>query len=353
MPGRPTMTDVARRAGVSRALVSIVFRDVPGASEQTRVRVRAAAAELGYQPDRRARLLSRRRTRVLGVTFALGHVFHADLLVGLYRAAGEHDQELALSGTTPGRDETEAVADLLALRCDAVLLLGSGLGDAALADLAATVPTVVVARATAAPRVDVVRTDDVAGEALAARHLVDLGHTHLVHVDGGSAAGADERRLGFRTAVEAAGLVPAPPERGGLTEDAGAAAAERLLARPHRPTGIAVFNDQSAAGLMDVLQQAGLRWPEDLSVVGYDDSPLARTRWAHLTTVRQDVDALARLAVQRAVERVEDPDGAGREDLVAPSLVVRSSTGPPRGDGPGPALRSPGTPGAGPRGGGR
>nr|WP_183341352.1 LacI family DNA-binding transcriptional regulator [Microlunatus antarcticus] len=323
------MTDVAERAGVSRALVSIVFRGVPGASEQTRDRVRAAAADLGYSPDRRARLLSSRRTRVLGVVFGLGHAFHADLLAGLYRAAGSHDQELALSGTTGDRDEGQAVADLLALRCDAVLLLGSGLSEDALAGLAASVPTVSVARATSAPGVDVVRTDDVAGAALAARHLLELGHTRLVHVDGGSAAGADERRRGFRTAVGSAGLGPADLEPGGLTEEAGAAAAGRLLARADRPTGVAVFNDQSAAGLMDVLQQAGLRWPADLSVVGYDDSPLARTRWAHLTTVRQDVDALARLAVRRAVDRVEDPEAPAHEDLVAPSLVERSSTGPP------------------------
>ena len=325
------MSDVARRAGVSRALVSIVFRDVPGASERTRERVRTAAAELGYAPDRRARSLSRRRTQVLGVAFALGHEFHADLLAGLYRSAAVHDQELALSGSTADRDESEAVADLLALRCDAVLLLGpgSGLSEDALTALAATVPTVVVARATGSPLVDVVRTDDVAGAALAAEHLLALGHTRLVHVDGGTAAGADERRQGFRVSVERAGLHPADSERGGLTEDDGAAAAERLLARADRPTGVAVFNDQSAAGLMDVLQQAGLRWPQDLSVVGYDDSPLARSRWARLTTVRQDVDALAGLAVRRAVERVDDPDLPSRQDLVAPSLVVRSSTGPP------------------------
>jgi len=329
MSPRPTMTDVAERAGVSRALVSIVFRDVPGASERTRERVRAAADELGYSPDRRARLLSRRRTRVLGVAFALGHEFHADLLASLYRAAAAYDQELALSGTTADRDEGAAVADLLALRCDAVLLVGTGLPDTALAELAAAVPTVVVARATGSPRTDVVRTDDVAGAALAAEHLLGLGHRRVVHVDGGAAAGADERRRGFGEAVTAAGLGPADVEPGGLTEDDGAAAAGRLLVRDVVPTGLAVFNDQSAAGLMDVLQQAGLRWPEDLSVVGYDDSPLARSRWARLTTVRQDVDALARLAVLRAVERVEDPDLPAREDLVAPSLVVRGSAGPP------------------------
>lgn len=326
------MSDVAERAGVSRALVSIVFRDVAGASAETRERVRAAAAELGYRPDRRARLLSRRRTQVLGVVFALGHEFHADLLAALYRAAAAHDQELALSGTSAGRDEGEAVADLLALRCDALLLLGSALPEPALADLAASVPVVVLARATAAAGLDVVRTDDVAGAALAARHLLDLGHTRLVHVDGGAAAGAEERRRGFAETVAAAGL-EVGVVRGGLTDDDGAAAAEHLLARRELPTGLVVFNDQSAAGVMDVLQQAGRRWPEDVSVVGYDDSRLARARWARLTTVRQDVDALARLAVLRAVERVDQPDLDPREDLVAPRLVVRGSTGAPPGRG--------------------
>ena len=326
------MSDVAQRAGVSRALVSIVFRDVPGASAETRLRVRAAADELGYRPDRRARLLSRRRTQVLGVAFALGHEFHAELIAALYRAAADHDHELALSGTAPGREEAEAVADLQALRCDALLLLGSGLPDEALASLAGSVPVAVLARATVADGVDVVRTDDVAGATLAARHLLDLGHTRLVHVDGGTAAGADERRRGFAATVVDRGLT-ADVVTGGLTEDDGAAAAEDLLGRPDPPTGLVVFNDQSAAGVLDVLQQAGRRWPEDVSVVGYDDSRLARARWARLTTVRQDVDALAGLAVRRAVERVDQPDLVAREDLVAPSLVLRGSTGPP----PGPA----------------
>ena len=328
--GRPTMTDVAERAGVSRALVSIVFRDVPGASVQTRDRVRAVAAELGYRPDRRARLLSRRRTQVLGVTFALGHEFHAGLLAGLYRAATAYDQELALSGTTGDRDEGEAVADLLALRCDALLLLGSDLSEEALAVLGASVPTVVVARATGAAHVDVVRTDDVAGEALAAAHLLALGHVRLAHVDGGAAAGAQERRRGFAEAVDGAALGPPDVVAGGLTEEDGAAAGEELLARDAVPTGLAVFNDQSAVGLMDVLQQAGLGWPGDVSVVGYDDSPLARSRWARLTTVRQDVDDLAARAVRLAVERVGSPELAAREELVAPTLLVRGSTGPPR-----------------------
>src|SRR4029450_11020997 len=123
-PRRPTMEDVALRAGVSRPLVSIVFRDQPGASEETRARVRAAAAEIGYRPDTRAQLLSRKQTRVIGVSFGVGHEFHADLVTELYAAAQDSGYELVLSGVTPDRREQRAAQDLLAFRCDAVILVG-------------------------------------------------------------------------------------------------------------------------------------------------------------------------------------------------------------------------------------
>ena len=112
-PRRPTLEDVAARAGVSRALVSIVIRDAPGASPATRERVRRAADELGYQPDARARLLSRGRSRLLGVVFGVQHAFHGDLVDGLYPAAGRAGYDIALSAVTPRRDEQDAVRSLL------------------------------------------------------------------------------------------------------------------------------------------------------------------------------------------------------------------------------------------------
>ena len=229
-PRRPTMEDVALRAGVSRPLVSIVFRDQPGASDQTRARVRAAAAEIGYRPDTRAQLLSRKQTRLIGVSFGVGHEFHADLVTELYAAAQDSAYELVLSGVTPGRREQSAAQDLLAFRCDAVILLGP---SARLADLAAIgrqTPTVVVARAATAEGIDVVRTDDVTGAELATRHLVELGHSRIVHVYGGRAPGAAERRRGYQAAMRAAGLgrlasiIP-----GGLTEAEGSRAAGWLI----------------------------------------------------------------------------------------------------------------------------
>jgi hypothetical protein len=121
---RPTMEDVAARAGVSRALVSIVFRNQPGASEATRQRVRDVASKLGYAPDQRARLLGRKRTGQLGVAFGLQHGFHGELVEAMYAPAEHTGYELVLTGFAPSRSEGRAIDDLLAYRCEAVIVVG-------------------------------------------------------------------------------------------------------------------------------------------------------------------------------------------------------------------------------------
>src|SRR3954454_3480262 len=227
---RVTLADVAARAGVSVALVSIVMRSAPGASPANREHVREVAEELGYRPDSRARVLRSSRSRLIGVVFGVQHAFHGDLLGGLYAAADAAGYELALSAVTPGRDERRAVASLLHDRCEALILLGPELPTSALAELAGRIPLVVVARAVRHRDVDVVRTDDAAGLHQAVDHLVGLGHTHIAHIDGGRAPGAAERRRGYRAALNRHGLGgSAQVLRGGLTEDDGAAAASALL----------------------------------------------------------------------------------------------------------------------------
>ena len=160
-PPTVTMADVAERAGVSRALVSIVFRDVPGASAATRERVMLAAEALGYRPDPRARLLGSNRSRTVGVTFGLHHEFHAEVVEGLYGAVEGSGYDLALGAVAPTRDERRAVQSLLDYRCEALVLLGPTLPRALLEELAERLPVVVVARALRSRTVDVVRSDDV------------------------------------------------------------------------------------------------------------------------------------------------------------------------------------------------
>ena len=326
-----TMVDVAARAGVSRALVSIVFRGVPGASEQARARVMNAAEELGYRPDRRARLLGSSRSRTIGVVFGLHREFHTELVERLYQAVDGTDFDLALGATAPTRDERTAVQSLLEFRCEALVLIGPAMQRRHLEALAAQVPVVVLARELRTPPFDVVRTDDEYGARLAVDHLVGLGHRAIVHVDGQRAPGAAQRRRGYRDAMAAAGL--ARQQRivpGGLSDEDGERAAAELFSRRSRPTAVAAFNDHCAAGLLASVRQRGIGVPAELSVVGYDDSHIAGLSTIGLTTVAQDAPALAEAALELALRRTDDPAAPPEEVVVPPHLVVRSTSTAPR-----------------------
>jgi len=321
---------VAARAGASTSLVSLVMRGEPGASDQTRRRILDVAEQLGYHPDSRARLLRSGRSRLLGVVFGIQHAFHGDLVTDLYTAAGKAGYELALSAVTPARAEREAIAGLLQDRCEALILLGPQSPAAELARLAARLPVIVLARTVRNPAVDVVRTADADGIRQAVGHLAGLGHRRIAHIDGGRAPGAAERRRGYRDALHRHGLDA--EERivtGGLTEQDGAEAARGLLAGP--PTAVTVFNDRCATGALDVFRRAGLTVPGDISVVGYDDSRLARLAHVDLTTIAQDTTAMSTLAVDRAIDRIAGVGVPRREVVIPPHLVVRGTTAPPSG----------------------
>lgn len=325
MQRRPTLEDVARRAGVSRALVSIVMRGAPGASERTRERVRQAADELGYRPDPRARRLRQLRTKLIGVTFTVGQEFHADLIDGVYVAAEQLGYDVVLSGITPHRGEPRALRTLIDEQCEGLVLVGPEAPPRTLGELATRVPVVVLARRVRG--VDTVRSDDAAGALLGTDHLIGLGHRRIVYLDGGRAPGAAERLRGYRRAARAAG-VPEQVRPGGLTEREGATAAAAMLAESELPTAVFAFNDRCALGALDVLIRAGISVPQQVSVLGFDDSPLAGLAHVDLTTVRQDASGLASAAVRRLVGRLDAPAAIAEPvDLVRePTLVVRGST---------------------------
>ena len=327
---RPTLADVASRAGVSPGTASLALRGAPGPSAASAERVRAAASALGYRADRTASRLAARRARLLGVTLTIRNTFHAELAEALQDAAEDAGYQVLLHPVTARRGEAGAVDVLLDSRCEALLLLGTELPSSQLTALDAHVPVVLVGRR--AQGLDVVRADEAAGTALVVEHLAGLGHTRLAHVSGGSSEVARERRDGFLAAARAQGLDPLVVE-GAFSEDAGAAAAAEVLAAG--ATGVFAANDRVAVGLLDAARSAGLRGGAALSVVGYDDSPLARLGHVRLTSVSQDPVALAAAAVRTAVERLD----GGREDpvdvVLTPRLVVRGSTG--RLDGGGPA----------------
>lgn len=367
MPSRPRLDDVAARAGVSTASVSLVLRELPGPSAATRELVLAAAAELGYRPDRTASLLARRRTRLLGVTMDVSSPFHGELLEHLHAAVDERGYDLVVSPMTRVRGERRAIETLLDSRCEALLLLGPSLGDAALAALAADHHVVAIGRRSVAAGVDGVRAADDAGVALAVEHLVGLGHRAIAFVDGPRGPIATLRRRGYRSSVRRlVGPDAARVLEGGDTEAAGAAAVAALLAtrptppqpssghergmpsssipsRGHqlgldlatswpfdegRPTALVAFNDRAALGALDRLRRLGVDVPGQVSVVGYDDSPIARLATVDLTSVSQAPEAMAQAAVAAAVERIEGGRTEPVDVVLEPHLVVRASTAP-------------------------
>ncbi len=323
----PTLQDVADRAGVSRALVSIVVRGVAGASEQTRARVLDVAAELGYRPDHRARLLAGRRTRLLGVTVSLTNPFHADLVEAVYLTAEPLGYQVVLSAVTGSRTARQAVDTLLDYRCEAALLLAPLLAAAEMTVLGQRLPVVVVGQPASSETVDVVRAADAEGVRLAIVHLAGLGHRRIGYVDGGDAPAAGERRAGYRAAMHECGLAGGIQLISGGGQEQDGAAAARQLAEAGLPDAVLTYNDRCAVGLLDMLARLGVQVPGQLSVVGYDDSQVARLPYLQITTVSQDASQLGSTAVARAVARIEDPAGPQQRELVlTPTLVVRGTT---------------------------
>ncbi|EFL28170.1 LacI family transcriptional regulator [Streptomyces himastatinicus ATCC 53653] len=333
---RPTMADVAAKAKVSRALVSIVFRNQPGASQKTRDRVLRVADEIGYRPDNAARLLARGRSRTLGVMLTVHNAFHADLVTSVYPEAEGLGYDVLLAATAPGHGESHAVESLISHRCEAVILLGPDAPTADLDALGRRTVAVSVGRRVPGARVDSVRSSEGKGVRQAMDHLVELGHRHIVHIDGGRGPGSAERRRAYRAAMRRHGLdsgVRVIP--GAHTEESGIAAGHLLVAERDRghplPTAVLAGNDRCAMGLLMTLARAGIDVPGEVSVVGYDDSHLSHVMPVGLTTVRQDAVRMARYAVRFAVERLGD--GASekpREAVLDPKLVVRDTSAPPR-----------------------
>ena len=326
---RPTMQDIADHVGVSKALVSLVFRNAPGPSAETRKRVLAAADELGYRVNRAAALMTARRSHLIGVMANIRSTFHAELVEDIVAEADRCGYEVVLGAVTPTHAEPAVVETLLSFRCEALILLGPEIGDAAVTELARRVPVVVVGRRMSGSTVDVVRTADGRGIGQVVDHLVELGHRRISHLSGGGGTIPADRRAGYVRAMKRHGLSDAIDiVDGDFTERSGMLAAQELLRRRRRPTAVCAANDQSAIGLLDQLLRAGVDVPGDIAVAGYDDSVLARLAHIDLTTVSQEPRQQAERAVRAVVERLDENRQERLDVLLEPRLVVRRTTAP-------------------------
>jgi DNA-binding LacI/PurR family transcriptional regulator len=325
---RVTLADVAARAGVSRSLASLVIRGAPGPGPASREAVLRAATEMGYRPDPAARVLREHHSRMLGVVFDPGDPFHADLLEAIYPAAERCGYEVVLGARVPTHPEQRSVEALVGARCAGLILVGTETGVAQLRTLGARLPVTVVGRRGDDAGVDGVRSADTSGAQAAVDLLVDLGHRRIRHVDGGRHPGAAERRRGYRTAMRRHGLT-ADVVRGDHTEESGVRAARDLLDGTDRITAVFAGNDRCAVGVLDTLLRAGVDVPGEISLVGYDDSRLARLTHINLTTVAQDAAQMAKLAVDAVVARLEGDAATPPVDvLLEPHVVQRGTTGP-------------------------
>jgi DNA-binding LacI/PurR family transcriptional regulator len=329
-PARPRLEDVAAEVGLSPASVSLVLRGAAGPSERTRQRVLEAAARLGYRPDRAASLLARRRSGLIGVMMDVRSDYHGELVEDVHEAAERHGYDIVLSTVTRTRDEQRAVDTLVDSRCEALVLLGPEAPAAWLTALDRQLPVVVVGRPVRSAGVDVVRAADDEGIGLVVDHLVGLGHAGVAYVDGGPGAIAAGRRRGYRDAMRRHRLVSRTTVvPGGHNEESGTRAVAALTGVRPALTAVIAFNDRVAVGLLDGLMRAGVEVPTEMSVAGYDDSPLSRLAHIDLTTVSQDPHGLTESAVAAVVERLEGGRAAHREIVLPPRLVVRSTTAPP------------------------
>ncbi len=328
------MADIARHLGVSRQLVSIVLRDMPGASDETRAKVKKAAAELGYSPHQGARLLRQYSRRQIGVAFWPGHAAEPEIVEAIYTAVGDQSLQVVLSAQTPTRSTQQAVDELLTYRCAGLVLISPALEDEQVRAVAAKsqVPVVTVGLGEPNPAYDVVVSAGDTGMELLTRHLAGLGHRDTIYVDTPGMPPASLRRQGYLRAAGEAGLTPHVLAVAGTdyTEEAGAQAGRRLLERPALPTAVLASNDQVAVGVLQVLSRAGVRIPEDVSLTGYDDSRFASLSSVRLTTARQDPQEMGRKAVDAVVRRLGKPHAPPEMYVVRPTLVVRESTAPPR-----------------------
>lgn len=329
-----TSADVARLAGVSQSAVSRVFTPGASASQKTAEKVRAAAKELGYRPNVLARSLITGRTRIIGLVVAyLENQFYPVVLELLSRALQARGYHLLIFMAENSTDRiAEVVDELLDYQVDGIITASVGMtNDLTARCTAVGIPVVMFNRGQDDPRLSEVTSDNIAGGRRAAEFLIAGGHRRIAHITGwqGASTGRD-RAEGFRLAMAEAGLTPHAMIDGMYSRETAGDAAREICCGQDRPDAIFVGNDHMAFGVMDVLRhELGLSIPGDVSIVGYDDVPLASWPVYDLTTIRQPVRRMVEATIEALLTQIEGGKTAPAKIRIDGPLIIRGSARKP------------------------
>ncbi|MBN1963202.1 MAG: LacI family DNA-binding transcriptional regulator [Anaerolineae bacterium] len=329
-----TIRDVAQAAGVSPSTVSHVINETRYVSPSTRARVQEAMATLNYRPNRLARSLRNRETRTFGVLLPnSANPFFAQVLLGIEAACFDHGYNVLMGNANDDpRRELFYLELLLAKQVDGVLLVSTRAYDEAREVLRYhDAAVIIVDRSPADSEFDTVFADNERGGALATRHLVGLGHRRIGCIAGPSQlTPSADRVTGYRRALQEAGIAvdEALIMPGDFSHGSGYRACQRLLRAANRPSAIFVANDLMAVGALCAIHEAGLRVPQDVSVIGFDDIPLASYTVPRLTTIRQPSQEVGRVAVEMILRRLQVRHDPPRYERLPVTLVERDSCAP-------------------------
>jgi LacI family transcriptional regulator len=319
-----TIRDVAAEAGVSVATVSRVFNSKGPIRQETFQRVLDVAAALQYVPHAGARSLSTRSTRTIGVVLPDLHgEFFSEVIRGIDLEARRSGYHVLLSGSHADREEMRAVVQAVRGLVDGLIVMSPDLdADALIDEVPRGLPVVLLnARTTARPSITI---DNAAGARGVVSHLASLGHSRIAFITGPPRnADAEQRRRGFRNGVRAHGI-EAIEIAGNFTEESGHEAGQEILTLRPRPTAVFAANDSMALGALSAFREAGVRVPEQIALVGFDDIPIARYLDPPLTTVKVPIADLGRRGLQLLLE---SDGGSSKPSTLETSLVVRRSCG--------------------------
>lgn len=344
-PRAATLADVGRAAGVSAMAASAVLNCAKTSSRiapETRARILAAAAKLNYRPNVAARALAARRMNTIGVAAVVdpqgkfNHYF-MEVFNGVIEAAARLDQNTTVFTLHDWHDAVGRVSGFCDGRIDGLILLAPVLSETEGAQLPLHTPFVALHSNAPLPSVVNIESDEETGFYEIVSHLISLGHRRILHLSGDSNfLGAQRRTHGYLRALADAGIAadPALQVESGSSLEAGRASLRKWLqanvGQPH-PEAIVCYNDSVAFGCLEVLAEAGLRVPTDISVSGFDDTLAARTTVPQLATVRQPLREMGQRAVEVLLSRIGQAGELNPQPVVFPTeLVLRASIGVPR-----------------------